>query len=1103
MLDSKTASQKVLSHFQPELSSALIEYTKSVAALDTDFTIFMARKAARLHDLLQIAGLPMPDKPMIFHHVLEQNLSRFRDKTITLVDDTLILGTTLSRAKGILMEAGAKRVDTIVFATDQDEWQKKLIKPEQSFVSLNHTDLLSFCAAEVQALSAFSVPYQSDFPFLEPLKLSRLQLASLQSFFHWEAHPLSSDTNFENGSACYSVLPGETRQNVVSERLGQNISNIVDISKLRVYLRRNQNSSYYVRIVPIATLHPLSEDTISQLFEVIVKRVEQKRGKYLGNIRENLVSTSSRLRFIQYCVSLIVGDAYAEDLFQILGLSTKPEFSSKEAARVFGPWLLNEIQICHEIFGLNEFSIKRLPNGMGQLHRQEIPYSVAQVSKNECEEILTSVQGDSETQVQVRTLRTDLEKIFLRLHERYELPARAEVKKYGPKIFSVEPELAPNRNRLKYGFSWQTISDVVLRREKLRPTPKRVARLSLLLDTLIDDGIAVPFLANRDGIYYRAYRYGEDVPFANQEAALAYDIVESYIEASDRESVPRLVFEKLLVSLIKVGVTRKFLVPVHNIHGADNGVVRIGFHLHGAVANFPRNSSHLADERDSWLSKFLLSNGVFRKVEGTYTLGERPEVATISPNSPTEAIQIGTLLGLLSSAVGKDGKKILGLNDLIVLTTCGEPKDAAMAITAEFHLINSDISRYLPQQIKSSIPKTREQLSAFVQARYYTALNSARLKLGAYRTNRAKQIVETCKAYLEQQPNGAFLANHWSACWTPILNSTESEQKRKFDPWINKVANEMSLIVDGIFTMELALASKLFATGVRKDQVKFRDACNKISAYLNDPNLPKGQNNLRDRLLEICKTKKPIDEWEEAYRFGLERCKQRRFMSSTLIQQVTEFAAKHGRTDPKREFQYSVWYDIVDSTGQKSGLKGDELKQHRQKVQSFKERIIERITGLYVNAKHRDVFIYSWANTLRAKDDEKNLFFHGPRCLDFVSDAIELLLNEAEVHGIFVRIVVVETGFAGGSAFKFEASVDVEGEAFWEHGSRLRAKLKNFESTGDGDCNYMWLAGRLRKNPTRLVRNQSWLDMSDLHRIETDIENYALETACLGGPLSP
>ena len=145
-----------------------------------------------------------------------------------------------------------------------------------------------------------------------------------------------------------------------------------------------------------------------------------------------------------------------------------------------------------------------------------------------------TVEARKHSDVGARSVFTDLIRAFVGLHKKYELPARREAHRLGHNILSVEASDAPYRDRLKFGFAWRALVECMLEEQELKPHPWRTNLMTLLLDHLIDMGIAVPVLRLREGILFRAYRYGEDVPFGDQECALSYEAANGYLQGSAR-----------------------------------------------------------------------------------------------------------------------------------------------------------------------------------------------------------------------------------------------------------------------------------------------------------------------------------------------------------------------------------------------------------------------------------------------------------------------------------------------------------------------------------------------------------------------------------------
>jgi hypothetical protein len=741
-----------LSSFSERTVTALVEFAKEISASDPDLTICMARKASRVFDLLAASGCAVPNRPPLHHYFLEHAIENVEGKHVTLVDDTVILGTTLGKAKRALLEAGAKSINTIVLAVDRDHWSKELVVPDASFLDLSHHEMLSLCAAEVQALHFAGIPYLSDFPFFETLEMTADNFSRMQGQFSWAVHPVSHrfDTHSAPKVNVFSILPSDSINRDLDRVFGSQLAHALEIVKIRCFSVRNEDGKFLVRLVPITTFTPLKVTSIEDLFQSVVGRVEVLSGKKLPRLTFDLSTTKSKLRFIQYITSAVVGSLYAKNLSVILGLEEPPKLEIEEAERIFGYWAKGDLATCHGL--IHEICEHGLSENRGSISvsRTSLPVSVAAVSEEECKSFL-GVEAEALSRTRTRSLRSDLEKIFLRLHQVHELPAREEVKSHGQGIFDAPASEVPHRDRLGFGLDWGTVSRTLLQREGLKPTPRRKARLSVLLDQLVDDGIAVPLLAERDGVIFRAYRHGEDVEFANQECALSYDVIDGFLETSGRHSVPRLTTEKLLVALLRVGAKRRFLSPVHGIVGAGGGTARVGYHLHGAVVTLPGDDSPLADSTDSWLSRYLVDEGVLSEGKNrSYALSRRPEAANIVSSAPYEAKQLGNIIGLLTSEKDHNGRSGLTENELVLLTTCPQSRHVALAAIAELKIILEGLKERFPRwsRYKLTSQRSHELLKSVRSGNARTALFSAMMKIGAHRAGKVRKIVEDSESFL-------------------------------------------------------------------------------------------------------------------------------------------------------------------------------------------------------------------------------------------------------------------------------------------------------------------------------------------------------------------
>jgi len=1116
----QTLRDQTLAHFPPDTAGLLIEFNKHVAEIDADYIVFIARKSLRLYDLLVAGGGPVSQRHVLSDHVLDQVPEVFSGKRVALVDDTLILGTTLAAAKRKLIAAGAREVTSHVFAVDKENWCSDLILPERSFAQFDHQQMLTFCASEVAALSEAAIPYLSDFPFSELSRLKPMPFSLLHSVPGWASHALTTPAQSRKDVSIYSLLPERETHELVSDIWGAALFGLIELIKIRIFSARAAGT-YRTRFVPLVTLRAVRHDVLDSIFAQLTSRICRLGDFSDERLKKCLTSPISKLRFVQYVLSLAIGDTFISAFRELAQISGLINFDLSEGTRLFGPWLRSDVQSLHRTIPLIRGAGTR-PFVTLDPHLEVpalVPDRVIETTKSEYREFVhplppTGSSGDNIAP----SLFTDLICAFIGLHKKYELPARAEVHRLGRRVLEVSGTEAPFRDRLKFGFVWGALASCLLGEEEgPKLTVRRSNLLSLLLDHLVDLGIAVPVLCSQEGILFRGYRYGEDVTIGDQEPALAYEIVSGYIEGCHREVLPKIVLEKLLVSLLRVGVAREFLTVIYGLSGSD-GVARIGFHLHGAVSMFLSHDTIFADSQDSYLSRFLVQRGVLRQRsrEGMYSLGTRPEASFLNARAVGEAHQLGWLMGLLSSQKPPGGGSLLDSDKLIVLTSCASPRDTAAAVAAELRVFARWYQRVARHALKTVVwtseSSIRSAAKLIVQGQGYLAINSARRKIQAYGNGEPRQIVESCSSYLSSLEHGVFLSSHWLGIWNAVMGSISDEERRRFEPWIAIVTKELLIAAMGLFTTELALLAGLLAlSNSPKDVGRCDRASNKIGSFLRALSAPLTLDHkeveLLTRLMEITSSKRHMESPERSLKYGVAWIDQKLPAIRAAGEELGEDVINFGRSDKRINFSYVLWYDVIDGLGQKGGLSGEALSNYREKVASFKHDVIRHLHGLRRDAAQSNVMIEIWQGPLDSKDDEKHLFFTGTRGLGWLQQATKIVLMTAETHGICLRSLAINTNFAGPTAYKHKTSPTIEGAVFWEYLSRLKPQLKeteierNWNPHGRPPCNSLFWIGDDLVDKLDVAGLIHWSGEPLQLAPSTSIDDASVTTRVVGGPV--
>ena len=167
---------------------------------------------------------------------------------------------------------------------------------------------------------------------------------------------------------------------------------------------------------------------------------------------------------------------------------------------------------------------------------------------------------------------------------------------------------------------------------------------------------------------------------------------------------------------------------------------------------------------------------------------------------------------------------------------------------------------------------------------------------------------------------------------------------------------------------------------------------------------------------------------------------------ASLAERVGLEVEEYGRLSQRRDYQYVVWYDIVDSTATEVDVEGGDVVARRSAVERFKGTISGQLRALANYARRGGDEIYCWRGGVQSRDDEKHVFVKGAATPGrYVGDVIRTLVRLAGSCGVQLRIVASECGFAGSRAYRLGSDPEVEGERFWEHLSRVKKAVRQLE----------------------------------------------------------
>ena len=335
----------LLSQFEPDVVPALIDYGKHISRIDADAIIFMARKSLCLYDLLQEIGSPPTERTILTDRVLGMNCEALRGRHVALVDDTLIVGTTLAKVAHVLSARLDCTVTTHVFCIDSDWWAPDLVSPDYDAIRMPDARVMTFCASEVRALSIAPRPYLVEFPMSLPIHLDNSAAERLPVLLGWVAYDVSTALQAKHRVATLSFFPGEELYGRVETLIGTDLMECLNITKVRCFIRHSLGG-YSLQVVPIVTTKALTVKTVTLAIQRLVDVLSDPAATTIKELSSSASTAAAKQRLLQYTLSLIVGGQFFSSLNQN-GLAKGAQFDPKVARQNFGPWASSSLSSLH------------------------------------------------------------------------------------------------------------------------------------------------------------------------------------------------------------------------------------------------------------------------------------------------------------------------------------------------------------------------------------------------------------------------------------------------------------------------------------------------------------------------------------------------------------------------------------------------------------------------------------------------------------------------------------------------------------------------------------------------------------------------------------
>jgi len=573
----KTYKEKILAQYEPDIAAKLLEFAETVSKQDCDVFIFMSRKFCCLYDLLLSIGVPPVQKPIVSDKILDLDTDYFKDKRVTIVDDIIICGTTIWKAKDKLLNYfKAKEVKTFVFCVNEKFWVKECIKPDYKAAILSEDRSLTFCSSIVSSLSIAPRPYAVEFPYFIETEIKTQYWHQILSSKDWNVYDITNKLQEDNDISNLTFFPSVTILDEIKKTFGECVSNLIDIAKIRVYAKK-MSWGIKMSILSIITFKPLSKESIENIFSNLIAILKDIgfNDTFIARFKSEFSNPIGQLRFIQYTSALVLASKFQFNLQRTLDKQINFELRDLDVELLFGKWNLPAIKALAKLYLEKEEQLFLNVIGIDPAYLDlESTELNALMEDRKDELILQNLdEGDEFSKEDPRNIFSDFSNIFLSLYHKIEIPSRAKVKEAASR---GDWEGIRKIDRLETGITWIGILEYLKNIFHYSLTPEVKNVLSLVLDYSIDKGICVPVTRHNPetNIVFRAYRHGEDVKFAEEETELCGLAIENAEKIIARGELTKLFLEKLLVLFIRVGASKNILQVQYGTSGQD-GIVKI------------------------------------------------------------------------------------------------------------------------------------------------------------------------------------------------------------------------------------------------------------------------------------------------------------------------------------------------------------------------------------------------------------------------------------------------------------------------------------------------------------------------------------------------
>ncbi len=699
--------------FLEKYGKLLRSFAFNLREQNPDYILAMTRKAPRLLELCDYWGIDYGVAQIITEKSLELEDTISNGKEGVIIDDIMILGSTLKWLREDYPLLKKVPISCIIRNT---KWCiDKFVEPFHSEASFGQRESAAFCTELVQSIAYLNKPYDLDHPifYLRPTYEAIDHLCS--SIFPDKGYEVSTTFHCSICKRRFSFLPEPiVRESVIKAFFNQSKKVFPGIIKTRVYCDEFTRQTNFVPMLIIsASISDIENgdvafgDSLNEYNELLRELLKDR-----STIKDYL---NKYYRLFSYLTSYLYGISFCIRN-KVISSQLPSEFmSTRDLTYLFGPALSRQIlEKLDLMYPKTVETLKGLTASQKDWDNPTFPISLRKSfddSESEYQYLRNKIKPYLDSNIRGRKFFADkVACIFEGLFIHEEIPARNRINK----TRTLESE----GRRLAKGFNCNQIRQILMDYNE-NISEEKVdfdVCLSLAIDILVDNGVAVPFYKEIDGRIERFYRYGEDGLFQKRTgfflARVFKDLFAHIKQNYARNDIPKISCEKIL-SLLQIKLEKTLENPKSPLQILRNdgkpGVatfdLKLGYCLHGAIV-LEEHESKTGGRSSGWLSELCRSEDMKILEEGSvgyrysntfldHLLAEGetdPEDNSMVPDDVSaEYSTLAVALWYLKVTADelKKGNKVdfNGDDCLIYLSTCFNAESTLNSIQKELHLL--------------------------------------------------------------------------------------------------------------------------------------------------------------------------------------------------------------------------------------------------------------------------------------------------------------------------------------------------------------------------------------------------------------------------------